>query len=597
MFKQSIILSNGQIASGFDNGVVKVANVKEGSVTVTTTYKNPGFSFAVQFLEVFQETRLIIGYQSGAIEILNIAHKVPCQSIMLPKPETTDLTQLGILADHWVFAAYSNGVVQKWDASHRYIIKDPIIVAKGDVPSAIYDKTAIAYENTFVEFSRSERHDEERLPESFPLLKVKNKGKELGRGAFGRVYEGEILSGNEPVAIKEVASIGADVFNEMKLHIQFSHPNILSLYGAVYEDLEYSLVTELMRGGSLDHKLTAGTLDDGVKIEIMLDIVVGLTYLHSLNIIHRDLKPANVLLNAQGRAKLADFGISCQWDGRSPGVEEFTGTLQYMAPELFEFKRDKSKKPYSNKETDVFSLGVLFWEVVAQQGMPHQIPSISLSPDRQKELEGLSGRFERQMLSRNKQRSLRTASVKFKAPGRVKEMIALFEKKKSSDDEMPSSSKDVANAVTDDPQAQVDKFEREWHENQHKITTNEMECSRVESDLEKTEDDMPLLDSLSTKRNALLQDQDMLTRRQQFIYSERVICLALLGQREVIPHQVREGFRSIITSCWQQRAEDRSSIEAVNSLLQQEKQSIQSEKLAKELEQRQANRRFVMGKR
>jgi serine/threonine-protein kinase len=117
------------------------------------------------------------------------------------------------------------------------------------------------------------------------------------------------------------------------------------------------LALEYCPGGTLDQLLLErGKLTLEEASHLILDVAMGVYYTHTKKVLHRDVKPANVFLTQNKRAKLGDFGtgvfITEQKD------DERVGTAFYMAPELFEGKS-------ANIQTDIYSLGILAYEVLA----------------------------------------------------------------------------------------------------------------------------------------------------------------------------------------------------------------------------------------
>lgn len=219
--------------------------------------------------------------------------------------------------------------------------------------------------------SVGDRFATETLSSSFPHIAPGDlTAKEyLGEGAFGAVYQAK-LPNKISVALKEVHSKSLDdtFLEELKLHVQLSHNNIVAMHGA-YQTDHFCLVMELMTGGDLFNKLSSlalarQPLPFEKRLQIAIDIANGLLYLHSLNIIHRDLKTENIFLNPAGLAKIADFGLAKKWDITTPGVKNLAGTPQYLAPEiLLAFKQ--GNLVYSNKPTDVFAFAILLWDLAS----------------------------------------------------------------------------------------------------------------------------------------------------------------------------------------------------------------------------------------
>jgi len=152
------------------------------------------------------------------------------------------------------------------------------------------------------------------------------------------------------------------------------HPCVCSLLGVCLYEHRPSMVLEFLAGGSLHDLLHgrggsssgAGELDDMLIARIVNEVASGVAYLHSHGVMHRDVKSANVLLDESQHAKVADFGISTHF-GRADYTAE-TGTYRQMAPEVI------LHKPY-NYKCDVYSYGVLLWEVLHRQ-----VPFIGFAP-------------------------------------------------------------------------------------------------------------------------------------------------------------------------------------------------------------------------
>lgn len=132
---------------------------------------------------------------------------------------------------------------------------------------------------------------------------------QIGKGAFGTVFEAIIVNDGQErrVAIKALdkktikrANLSTRVRNEVSIHYQLRHRNVLELVH-FFEDYDHVfLVMELATGGELYQRIRKGPkLSEGEVRRIFLAIVEGLLYLHSHGIIHRDLKLSNILLTAE----------------------------------------------------------------------------------------------------------------------------------------------------------------------------------------------------------------------------------------------------------------------------------------------------------
>ena len=99
------------------------------------------------------------------------------------------------------------------------------------------------------------------------------------------------------------------------------------------------------------------------KIDFALQIARGLDYLHERNIVHRDLKSFNVLVSKDNKLKLCDFGLAKVKLHSTTNNANTVGSVPWHAPELFEINA------VHKKQTDIYALGVLFWEIAT-----HQLP-------------------------------------------------------------------------------------------------------------------------------------------------------------------------------------------------------------------------------
>jgi serine/threonine protein kinase len=198
----------------------------------------------------------------------------------------------------------------------------------------------------------------------------------IGQGGYGLVYKG-VLSDGTVVAVKQLMhdldATGDEEFrNETEIISKIRHRNLLSLRGCcASSDTDNGkrryLVYDYMPNGSLDvHLFNYNTkrkqLTWPLRKNIILDIAKGLSYLHNgikPAIYHRDIKSTNILLDADMKAKVADFGLAKQsTEGHSHLTTRVAGTYGYLAPEYALYGQLTEK-------SDVYSFGVIILEIMS----------------------------------------------------------------------------------------------------------------------------------------------------------------------------------------------------------------------------------------
>jgi len=198
---------------------------------------------------------------------------------------------------------------------------------------------------------------------------------EIGKGAFGTVYKADFFGID--VAVKQICSQTIkdpmeEIFVEREIAVLKScrHPNIVAFIGIVEPDGTNGtqIVLEYLSKGDLGRYVldTRANISWARRVKICLDIACAMAYLHSRNIIFRDLKSENILLDDTGKAKLCDFGFARSFT-KTNRPQTMCGTDEFMAPELM------LGEDY-NEKSDIFSYGMLMFEIIARKDVGKLIP-------------------------------------------------------------------------------------------------------------------------------------------------------------------------------------------------------------------------------
>ncbi|XP_072231504.1 calcium/calmodulin-dependent protein kinase kinase 1 isoform X2 [Leuresthes tenuis] len=149
------------------------------------------------------------------------------------------------------------------------------------------------------------------------------------------------------------------VYQEIAILKKLDHVNIVKLVEVLDDPSEDNLhmVFELMRKGPVMEVPTDNPFSEEQACLYFRDIILGIEYLHYQKIIHRDIKPSNLLLGDDGHVKIADFGVSNQFEGSDALLSSTAGTPAFMAPETLSEKR----KSFSGKALDVWAMGITLY--------------------------------------------------------------------------------------------------------------------------------------------------------------------------------------------------------------------------------------------
>lgn len=209
-------------------------------------------------------------------------------------------------------------------------------------------------------------------------------GPKLGGGGFADVFKGSWKL--KDVAIKKLRKeyssneVEEELIKEVKVMTKLDSPFVIKIYGYCPSP-HYCIVMEYMPKGSLHDLIINKTdLSWNLRTDMMKQMSRGLDYVHSQGGLHRDIKSKNILVDENYNVKLADFGISQiqattnkirnerSRAGSLKVPHDGSGTIKWMAPELFEkIDKDTKKQPVFNRKCDIYSLGIVMWELAAQE--------------------------------------------------------------------------------------------------------------------------------------------------------------------------------------------------------------------------------------
>ena len=195
---------------------------------------------------------------------------------------------------------------------------------------------------------------------------------ELGRGAMARVWRAFDPNLEREAAIKEPLfdprlsaavheELGRRFVKEGKAAAKLNHPNIVTIYAADVYDGRPAIVMELVEGATLSDLLEAGSLSPSEALSVLDQLLDAVGYAHDHGVVHRDIKPDNIFVSAEGRVKLADFGIARVEDAaatRATVVGTVLGTPGYLSPE-------QAVGGAVDARSDLFSVGVVGYEMIA----------------------------------------------------------------------------------------------------------------------------------------------------------------------------------------------------------------------------------------
>ena len=187
----------------------------------------------------------------------------------------------------------------------------------------------------------------------------------VGEGAMGVVYRARDSILDRSVAIKVMnESIARQddlrrrFLHEAQAAASLQHPNVVTIYDLGDLDGHLFIAMEFVEGIDLERLMDSGQpLSLQAKLDILIDVLTGLSFAHKRGIIHRDIKPANIRVTDDGRAKIMDFGVAHLASSSMTTTGSLLGTPTYMAPEQITEGR-------TTEQTDIFAVGGVMYQLL-----------------------------------------------------------------------------------------------------------------------------------------------------------------------------------------------------------------------------------------
>ncbi|KAJ6598287.1 kinase-like domain-containing protein [Mycena vulgaris] len=216
-------------------------------------------------------------------------------------------------------------------------------------------------------------------PKCFPLLGLE-KGQQVAGGGFSDICKGFVSGQSVAVKImrlfqdRDVEAMVKEFGREALIWRQLSHPNLLPFFGLYYLENRLCLVAPWMENGNILEYLRKEAIDIEGRLSLILDVALGLEYLHGESVVHGDLKALNVLVTPSRRACIADFGLSKVSDAMTLRFTHSIatpqgGTGRYQAPELLQ---GESKTDFAS---DVYAFACVCYEILTGKVPFHEIPN------------------------------------------------------------------------------------------------------------------------------------------------------------------------------------------------------------------------------
>ncbi len=190
----------------------------------------------------------------------------------------------------------------------------------------------------------------------------------VGRGGMGAVYRVRQKNLDRVVALKvfldrpDDPEFAARFQREARALARLNHPSIITVHDFGQREEMYYLLMEFVDGLNLRELTQEERLSPEMALQLVPQLCDALQFAHDHGVVHRDIKPENLLLDANGRIKIADFGLAKlaggNFDGTLTRTQQVMGTFNYMAPE------QRERPTEVDHRADIYSLGVVIYELL-----------------------------------------------------------------------------------------------------------------------------------------------------------------------------------------------------------------------------------------
>jgi serine/threonine protein kinase len=189
---------------------------------------------------------------------------------------------------------------------------------------------------------------------------------QIGEGAMGVVYKAMDPVLNRTVAVKVMSEgLAQDTLlrerflREAQAAGSLQHPNLVTIYDFGETDGHLFIAMEYIEGADLEDLMSQSTpMPLATKLDLMIDVLNGLSFAHRRGVIHRDIKPANIRIDQEGRARIMDFGVARLSTSNLTGTGTMMGTPNYMAPEQINGGE-------LTPSVDIWSVGAVLYELLS----------------------------------------------------------------------------------------------------------------------------------------------------------------------------------------------------------------------------------------